>query len=167
MAILKEFRTRFIELVNELELNKKTEIADKLGLTYATFSKIYTYGILPTVPVLIRIADYFKVSIEYLLGNTENDYIDLSPSPVSFKARLEYLRLKNGIASVYELSKVSHIHRNNIAQWLKKDYLPAVDDLLVLANVFGVSCDFLVGRCDDEGVLLSSPLIPPPYQRIG
>ncbi len=166
MAILKEFRTRFMELVSELELNKKTEIAEKLGLTYATFTKIYNYGILPTVPVLIRIADYFKVSIEYLLGNTDNDFIDLSPSPATFKARLEYLRLKSQIASVYELAKISHIHRNNFAQWLKKDYLPTVDDLLVLANVFNVSCDFLLGRCEEEAVL-SSPLIPPPYQRIG
>ncbi|MDE7158456.1 MAG: helix-turn-helix domain-containing protein, partial [Clostridiales bacterium] len=126
----------------------------------------YHYGILPTVPVLIRIADFFKVSIEYLLGNTENDFIDLSPSPASFQARLEYLRLRKGIASVYELAKISHIHRNNIAQWLKKDYLPAVDDLLVLANIFEVSCDFLVGRTDEEAVS-SSQLIPPPYRHIG
>jgi len=150
MAISLDFRERFVELVNELELDKKTEIAKTVGLTYATFAKIYYYGILPTAPTLIKIADFFNVSLEYLLGNTNNDRIDLSPSPVSFQTRLKYLRLKHNVPSVYELSKLCHIHRNNVAQWLKKGYLPTIDDLLVLANLFGVSLDYLVGRTDDD-----------------
>jgi len=155
MAISLEFRERFVELVNEMELEKKTEIAKNIGLTYATFSKIYYYGILPTAPTLIRIADFFNVSLEYLLGNTNNEQIDLTTSPVPFQTRLEYLRLKNNIPSVYELAKLCHIHRNNVAQWLKKGYLPTIDDLSVLANLFGVSLDYLVGRTDDD---ISLPL---------
>lgn len=150
MAISKEFQNRFIELVTELELNKKTEIANEIGITYATFGKIFNYGILPTVPILIRIADYFEISIEFLLGNTNNETFSKSIKLTSFQIRLEELRIKKGIATVYELSQLSHIHRNNIAQWLKKDYIPTIDDLTILANLFDVSIDYLVGRTDDD-----------------
>lgn len=150
MAISKEFQSRFIELINELDLKKRTEIANTIGITYATFSKAYNYGILPTVPILIRIADYFNISIDYLIGSTDNDFFYKSNNSATFQTRLEELRLKKGIATVYELSQRIHIHRNNIAQWLKKDYIPTIDDLIIIANLFDVSIDYLVGRTDDD-----------------
>ena len=64
--------------------------------------------------------------------------------------RLEELRLKNGIQTVYELSQRTHIHRNNIAQWIKKSYLPSIDDLSIIANLFDISIDYLIGRTDDD-----------------
>ena len=160
MAIIKEFQARFSDLVSEMDLNKKTEIAKAIGITYATFVKIYNYGILPSVPIVIRIADFFHVSIEYLLGNTDDERIDLTPVPATFRARLDLLRLKNNIPTVYDLSKRCHIHRNNIAQWLKKDYLPAMEDLSILANLFNVSVDYLVGRCEDENIFYNQDFLP-------
>lgn len=150
MAISKEFQNRFIDLISELDLNKKTDITNKIGITYATFVKIYNYGILPSVPILIRIADYFEISIEFLLGNTNNETFSKSIKVVSFRTRLEELRIKKGITTIYELSQITHIHRNNIAQWLKKDYIPTIDDLIILANLFDVSIDYLLGRTDDD-----------------
>lgn len=150
MALSKEFQKRFIELTYELDIKNRTEIAQTLGLTYATFVKIYNYGILPTAPILSRIADYFNISIEYLIGNTDNDSFSMSKKAVSFQERLEELRIKNNISSVYELSQRLHIHRNNIAQWIKKDYLPSIDDLTIIANLFDTSIDYLLGRTDDD-----------------
>ena len=150
MAISKEFQIRFKELSYELNLKNKTEIAAALDITYANFVKKYNYGIVPTAVILARIADCFNVSIEYLLGNTDNDYFVKSANPETFKKRLEELRIRNGIPTVYELSQGIHIHRNNIAQWINKDYVPSVEDLTILANLFDVSIDYLIGRTDDE-----------------
>lgn len=150
MAISKEFQKRFVELSDELEITNRTEIAGTVGITYATFVKIYNYGIFPTVPILIKIADFFNVSIEYLIGNTESDYFVKSDGGSTFQTRLEELRQKNGISTIYELSQRIHIHRNNIAQWIKKDYLPSIDDLSIIASLFDVSIDYLLGRTDDD-----------------
>lgn len=150
MALSEVFRKRFVELTDELDLKNKTEIAATLGLTYATFVKIYNYGILPTAHILTRIADNFNVSIEYLIGNTDNDYFNKSANKVTFQERLEELRIKNNITTVYELSQRLHIHRNNIAQWIKKNYLPSIDDLTIIANLFDTSIDYLIGRTDDD-----------------
>lgn len=150
MAISKEFQKRFTDLVGELDLKNRTDVAKKLGLTYATFVKIYNYGILPTVPILIRIADYFNISVEYLIGNTDNDHFEKSVVTSTFHTRLNELREKKGISTVYELAQRIHIHRNNIAQWVKKNYLPSIDDLTIIANLFDVSIDYLIGRTDDD-----------------
>ena len=149
MAISKEFQIRFKELVNELGLKNKTEIVKRIGITYATFSKAYNYGIFPTVPILIRVADFFDVSVDYLIGNAENEKFIKSKHPKKFTERLEELKTSKEIATTYELAQRVHIHRNNIAQWMKHDYIPSIDDLILIADFFGVSLDYLLGRSDD------------------
>ena len=149
MAISKEFQIRFKELVDELGLKNKTEIVKRIGITYATFSKAFNYGIFPTVPILIRVADFFDVSVDYLIGNAENEKFIKSEHPKKFKERLEELKTSKEIATTYELAQRVHIHRNNIAQWMKHDYIPSIDDLILIADFFGVSLDYLLGRSDD------------------
>ncbi len=150
MAISKEFQERFIDLVSDLEIKTKTEIASTIGITYATFSKIYNYGIFPTVPILVRIADFFNVSIEYLIGNTENDNFIKSDNPKKFKERLYELRIERNITTIYKLSELIHIHRNNIAQWNNHNSIPLIDDIELIADYFKVSIDYLLGRTDDR-----------------
>lgn len=148
MAISKEFQNRFKELTDELNLKNKTQIAKQLGLTYATFVKIYSYGIYPTTPILIRIADYFNISVDYLVGNTDDEYFEKTDSPKTFKERLEELKSENKIKSTYALAECIDIHRNNIAGWNKNDYIPTIDDLASIATCFNVSVDYLLGRTD-------------------
>lgn len=150
MGISKEFQTRFIDLADEIEERNKAKRAKLIGISNTTYSNAYHYGILPKTHSLIRIADYFHISVDYLLGMTETEYCAISQTPKTFSARLEELRLAKGIPTVYELSQQTHIHRNNIAQWLKHDYLPLPDDLMLLSNFFDVSIDYLLGRTDDK-----------------
>lgn len=151
MAISREFQIRFKELIDELGLKNKTEIVKRMGITYATFSKAYNYGIFPTVPILIRVADFFDVSVDYLIGNAENEKFIKSEHPKKFTERLEELKTSKEIATTYELAQRVHIHRNNIAQWMKHDYIPSIDDLILIADFFDVSLDYLVGRTDYKG----------------
>ena len=51
---------------------------------------------------------------------------------------------------MYELAQLTHIHRNNFAQWRKRGYYPVLDDLFLLADFFGVSADYLLGRTDER-----------------
>lgn len=147
MAVSQIFQDRFKELVDISGLKKKTEAASEIGLTYATFVKIYYYGIFPTVPILIRIADFFNVSIEFLVGNTDDDAVDCSERRSCFGSRLIELTHENKM-TVYQLSERLHIHRNNISQWLKCGYIPTIGDLSIVADYFAVSIDYLLGRTD-------------------
>ena len=146
MPISKSFQNRFQELVAERGGNR-TQIAADMNITYVLFSKAYNYGIFPRPVVLVRIADYFGVSMDFLLGKTEENSFVPARERVTFAQRLEQLRQKNQV-SVYRVAEQTHIHRNNIAGWLNKGYLPSLEDLETLADYFGVSLDCLLGRTD-------------------
>jgi transcriptional regulator with XRE-family HTH domain len=70
--ILSKFKERFQLLRKE---SKKTQaaIADELGMTPQTLS-YYANGREPNYDTLIKIADYFNVSLDYLLGRSDNKY---------------------------------------------------------------------------------------------
>ncbi len=150
MALSKNFQNRFIELVNDLEGQSKSKNADIIGISNTTYSNAYNYGIIPKTSTLIRIADYFNISIEFLIGNTDNEQFEKSQHPVLFKERLMQLQKEKNISTVYELAKIVHIHRNNIAQWNKLNCIPLIDDIIIVADYFDVSIDYLLGRTDDR-----------------
>ena len=154
VSISADFQKRFLELTEELEIKNKTEQAKALNLPYSTFLKITQYGILPKPLTLVRLADFFAVSLEYLLGRS--DRYEFTPSQPPKKCRGRWGRsrwkqlLEEQNETVYRAAETTHIHRNNIAQWLKKGYVPSLDDLLNLAEHFDVSLDYLLGRTDDR-----------------
>lgn len=150
MALSINFQNRFVELADELDEKSKSKRAKIIGVSNTTYSNAYNYGIIPKTSSLIRIADYFDISVEYLIGNTDNERYEKSLRAVPFKERLLELQEYKNIPTVYELSQRVHIHRNNIAQWNKLNCIPLIDDLIVLADFFEVSVDYLLGRTADK-----------------
>lgn len=150
MSISKAFQKRFIELTNDIEVNSKEKKAEIIGINRSTFSSAFNYGIVPKTPSLITIADYFNISIEYLIAHTDDEYFDKSTQPSNFLERLEELQIEHEIKTRYELAQKLLIHRNNIAQWYKLNCLPLIDDLIIIADYFNVSIDYLLGRTDDR-----------------
>ena len=56
---------------------RQTTIAEYLGVSQNTYSQ-YENGVIPISPeMLVKLADYFHVSVDYLLGRTN----DRSPNP--------------------------------------------------------------------------------------
>lgn len=149
MSISVEFQTRLKELVEELDEKTKSLAAQKIGINYLTFAKAYNYGIIPRPVILMKMADCFNVSVEYLLSYTDNEYFKKSDVPITFQERFESLRKAQSLTT-YELAQRLHIHRNNLLQWIKKDYIPTLDDLVIIADYFEVSLDYLLGRTDDS-----------------
>ena len=63
------FKENFIRLCNEKK-ESPSSVCNKVGITPATYS-CWTDTSVPRKATLIRIADYFKVSIDELLANNE------------------------------------------------------------------------------------------------
>lgn len=151
MRVSDKFQERFNDLVEEkFSFEKKTEVARQIGITYNTFSKIGNYGIVPKVSVLIRIADYFNVSIEYLLAESDDEYFEKSKAPSTFLERLNELKEKKEIKSYYRLAENLHLDRTVISNWLNDGFLPELSNLELLSDFFDVSIDYLLGRTDYE-----------------
>lgn len=149
MAISFEFQSRFQELVDEMTDIKKSAIPGKIGIGYDIFSKSLNYGIVPKTKVLVRIADYFNISLEYLLGMTKDEYFTKAKRPISFPERLEQLCRETGL-TIYQISQETHIDRSNFSFWRRGKYLPSLEHLALLAEYFESSFDYILGRSDDK-----------------
>lgn len=58
-------------------ISQKT-LADNIGLSQQSINKYENHNIEPDIATLVRIADYFHTSVDYLVGHTSN----LSPLPL-------------------------------------------------------------------------------------
>ena len=71
IGILDKFAERFSELVKHCGMQKK-ELAALLGIKYRNF-RYYEVGThKPEYEGLEKIADYFSVSVDYLMGRTDD-----------------------------------------------------------------------------------------------
>lgn len=78
------FIKRFKEILEEKNIKQK-EIADRVGVSEVTISRYLTGERIPRMDVVLKLASYLNVSIDYLLGNSDiknlqtkevNDIID-------------------------------------------------------------------------------------------
>lgn len=146
MSYSTEFKRIFAELIEDMDC-KKSEIPKKLGIDYNIYVKIKEYGAIPRPVILERIADYFNVSVEYLLGRTDDPYFERSAKKHTFRERYDQLRVAKGMTE-YAVAKMLHIGTSYTTSWKKHGYIPSLDYLLTLAEIFGVSLDYLLGRTD-------------------
>ena len=56
----------------------------------------------------MRIADYFDISIEYLLGRTDNEYFEKSETPSTFLERYKTLKSENNMSD-YTVAQKLHV----------------------------------------------------------
>lgn len=65
------------ELRQRAGLNQ-VEFAKKMGITKQCVSNWENDNVVPSVDMLIKLADFFKTSTDYLLGRTTEKMIDIS-----------------------------------------------------------------------------------------
>ena len=143
-----EFKQRFLELISDLDC-KKSEIPKLLNIDYNVFSKITEFGIIPKPVVLIRIADYFNISVEYLLGRTNNSYFVKAEAVTTFLERYQALKAEKNLTD-YAITQKLHITTSYTTNWKNKKYIPSIINLIQLSEYFKVSIDYLLGRTDDK-----------------
>lgn len=143
-----EFKQRFLELIEDLDC-KKSDIPKMLNIDYNVFIKITEFGIVPKPIILMRIADYFDISVEYLLGRTENSNFLKSETPEAFLNRYQRLKAENNLTD-YAIAQKLHIATSYTTNWKNKNYMPSIVNLIVLSEIFKVSIDYLLGRTDDR-----------------
>ena len=147
MPVSEAFKKRINYLADETYLTK-TELRLKIGVSNSSFFSATAYGIIPTTKTLVKIADYFDVSINYLLGKTsEDDFIKSDDSDATFHERFVELCAEKKL-SFYKVGHDCGIDDSLILHWLKQKFIPTIDTLEILSDYFGVSPDYLLGRSD-------------------
>lgn len=148
MSISLSFQKRFKSLLEESDYSRG-EIAKLIPLSQSTLSNALTYGIIPSTKTLIKIADFFDISINFLLGKTDIEDFYKSSSPASFLSRFESLCSEKEVTH-YKVAADCLFDKSNISRWISKGFLPELEILELLCDYFNVSPDYLLGRTEDK-----------------
>lgn len=92
---MSDLKKRVIDLINKNNINQKI-LASEIGITEATLSRNLNGVHEPKGEVILKIANYFNVSADYLLGKTneptyKTQVIDIQPDGVA-KTQMEFLK---------------------------------------------------------------------------
>jgi len=99
----------------------------------------------PSAEALVKIADYFNTSVDFLLGREMPE----QKSIISETGRMVNIILdliKTHNVSEYEITKKLGLSSGIFSQWKQGKQKPSLDALMKIANYFNTSVDFLLGR---------------------
>lgn len=129
------------------------ELADKLSISPSTIGMYEQNRRIPDVEALIKLASYFGVQVDYLLGITSDRIpdTDLEWRYPHVENRLGTLlskyRFKNN------LTEKDFAEKLNISEELEKQieigiYIPSINLLQKIANITGYDIDYIIGAKD-------------------
>lgn len=132
------------ELLNEQNSDCKT-LAENIGISASRITDYIKHDKLPTVENLIKLADYFNCSTDYLLGREYEQTHEKYKTPAPFSERLQFLKKLYGYTHK-EIYSAEGISNSRYFEWLNGKRQPSVDSVIALADFFGCSVDFVLGR---------------------
>lgn len=142
------FQNRMSRLISDSGLHRN-ELKDYIGVSKDILIRAANVGMIPSTRSLIKIADYFGLSIEFLIGLTDDDTFSKADPPISFQERLKELKERSK-TNFCEVADSIGIARSLFRTWKTKDYIPTVEIMYNLAKYFNVSIDYILGRTDIE-----------------
>ena len=115
------------------------ELAEKVGVKQNSYANWENGKREPNIEMLVRIADYFDVSLDYLLGGKMKNITE------EFSLCLKKLRMKRKL-SQKQIAEELKISQQQYSKWEGGIITPNAETLVRLADYFDVSVDYLLGR---------------------
>lgn len=136
---------QLIELMNE-DGYTQTSLAKAMNTPRAKISLYKSGKSVPDFKYLIAIVEFFNCSADFLIGLKEEPKRENIYNPVPpFKLHLRKLFEQKG-KSQYSFIKEKEVSWNTLHGWLTGKSLPSIENLKKLANFFGCSVDYILGR---------------------
>ncbi len=140
--------SKFAEMLETLIFEHKMDFKSFSSVTGIAASCItdYVHGnIYPSIANLIKIADYFQCSTDYLLGlEDENKNLTFKPCP-PFNEQIKSLKefYKCPAKKFYDNNGIT---KSGYFEWKNGTRQPSLDSIIKLANTFDCRVDFILGR---------------------
>lgn len=150
MISMYNLMTRYEELRLDSE-KKQGEIAEILGVKANTYSKWENCINDMNLEKSNALANYYRTSLDYLLGLSNTREPSLVRYNVDYQIlarRIRKLRLERHLTQDY-LSRKLGFPQTTYTQYENGKTIPTTLKLLVIAQYYHVSIDYLVGRTDD------------------
>lgn len=142
--------SQFAERLNELMFDNNktaTDIATAISIHKSAIYRYLRAERIPEIDIIIKIADLFACSIDFLLGFTDQNYTTKIVICPPFSKRLAFL-LEHFSITKYKLVKQTKIPESIIYSWQSGKSRPNLESITKLANYFDCSIDYILGRED-------------------
>ena len=147
---LEIFAVRLDELMQEDKVSKHS-LANKVKSERKSIRLWLGGKFYPRYDALIRIADTFDVSVNYLLGLSDkmptNNFKKIEPADCHaiFVARVKAFMSQNKMTE-YRMSKELKVGQTTFKRWFSEGVMPETASLIKVAELMDESVDFLLGR---------------------
>ena len=138
----------FVENLNELMFDNKMTVKDfceKLDIGKSECYRCLRKENLPIFTTIIKIADYFCCSIDYLLGRAPHLIDDKLNYTPPFNIAFAQILKERGLTR-YQLNKHTKIANARIDDWYHGKRVPTLDNVIRLAKYFDCTIDKLLCR---------------------
>ena len=145
---LEIFSKRINELMVEENVSARA-LADAIGVQRKSIFLWRGGRYYPKYDALIKLAHYFEVSAEYLLGlSDESKFAPKKERVVDsenvFRTRLLNF-MENNNYSKYKMAKMLGVGQTVFTRWINKGSIPEVSSLIKLSLIMNESIDYLLG----------------------
>ncbi len=145
MDILSKFGETLCDLMFEHNNMTAKALAKELGIPAPTITRYRKAQHIPSIDNLVKIADYFNRSTDFLLGlETENSNLTFKPCP-PFSLQIVYLT-KHFKHTYYSFYHTLDIPESTFFEWKNGSSKPTVESLKKIAEHFECRIDFVLGR---------------------
>ena len=143
-GILSEFAERLKEAMFYAGLSP-AQLAEETGINVSSLYHYLEARHMPTVDMLVRLADRFSCSADFLLGLVDMDReTAFAPCP-DFRERFPVL-LKELNTNKYRLCKRVGISNSAAYSWQSGEKSPSLEAVVAIAKTYERSVDFVLGR---------------------
>ena len=135
---MSNFKNLLLDLLNEY--GKTIKDLEENGVLGKNTFYIFDDGD-PSLQTLVKLANYFEISIDYMLDRSESN--NFKKLKINFSKNLDKLLAENKV-SILKFCKDLKISRSNFYRW-RNGTLPTLSKLILIADYFSISIDELVG----------------------
>lgn len=140
--------SNFVERLDSLLFDNHLTVPEVAKHVDVSESTLYSYlrkDRQPDTIVLVRIADYFEVTTDFLLGREpESRATRFRPCP-PFSEQIRKLLVRLTISKRKFCEKLP-VTRSVLYYWMSGKSIPSLDYLIRLADYFKCSTDYILGR---------------------
>lgn len=140
---MNDFQDRLQDLLIENELSR-LQLSKRIGISFETLNGYFNKDFYPELSVAIKISNYFKCSLDYLMGLSDN-FENHDKNDLSFIETIKKLMKENHL-SIEKFMKALNMSEANYYRWQKGNNKPSMNSLIAIAKFFDVSIDYLVGK---------------------
>lgn len=120
------------------------KVSKETGVSQPTLSEWKKGTYTPKQDKLQKIADYFGVTLDYLMGNTHAEEQTPSETQNMYDVFMQLMEEKG--VTAYRVAKDTGITQATLSRWKTGRVSPSIETLQVLAEYFGVTIDYLMGN---------------------